>query len=286
MSKLVYLAVAVLTLVTLACGVTINLPVEQMESGPTRTKEILVENPDASSADITLAFGAGKLNISPGAENALIMGEATYNLDQLEPEISIEGEKVRIQTGDSDFKRLPRFGEDIKNVWKLQLGDMPMDLMINAGAYQGDIELGGLSLKTLEVSDGAADVRLRFSQANKIEMDTLRYLTGASNVRLSGLANANFSSMVFRSGAGDYTLDFSGELKRDAVVTIESGISQVVVVVPEGTNAKVYFKGGLANVKVDRGWEHSGDQYTLEGDGPQLIFHIDMGAGNLVLETD
>ena len=46
------------------------------------------------------------------------------------------------------------------------------------------------------------------------------------------------------ANAGDYTLDFSGELQRDAVVNIESGISRVVVIVPREMNAKVYFKGG------------------------------------------
>ena len=67
---------------------------------------------------------------------------------------------------------------------------------------------------------------MKFPKLNRVEMDSLYYQTGASNVHLSDLANANFASMVFRSGAGNYTLDFSGELQRDAEVKIESGISQ------------------------------------------------------------
>jgi len=53
-------------------------------------------------------------------------------------------------------------------------------------------------------------------------METLRYVTGASNLKLSNLANANFASMIFEAG-GNYSLDFSGELRQDAVVTIEAG---------------------------------------------------------------
>jgi len=98
-------------------------------------------------------------------------------------------------------------------------------------AYSGDIELGGLALKSLDVTDGAAEVSMRFSSPNLVEMDRLRYQTGASEVTLHGLANANFTSLIFRSGAGNYILDFSGSLTRDAVATVESGFSQIVIIV-------------------------------------------------------
>jgi hypothetical protein len=285
-SKTLFFALTALALVTMACGFTVNIPVNEFKAGPTRTTEIFVESPDASMADVRLEFGAGQLDVSPGAGDALISGEATYNLDELEPVIDVDDERVRVSTGDRDFTGIPRLGDDLENSWDLELGDMPMDLVINAGAYQGEYELGGLSLNSLDVADGAADVRMRFSEPNQVEMESLRYITGASNVRLIGLANANFSSMVFRGGAGDYVLDFSGELQRDAVVTIESGISRVVLRVPENSNAVVRFKGGLSSVQVSGDWQSSGSQYSVEGEGPQLIINVDLGAGSLELETD
>src|SRR3546814_7166011 len=54
-------------------------------------------------------------------------------------------------------------------------------------------ELGGLSLKSLEVKDGASNVDLSFSKSNLVEMSILQYTTGASDVKLTGLANANRS---------------------------------------------------------------------------------------------
>ena len=53
-----------------------------------------------------------------------------------------------------------------------------MELLINAGAYSGRLELGGLSLERLEINDGASDVRVEFSQANHTEMSLFRYTTG------------------------------------------------------------------------------------------------------------
>lgn len=283
--KPIILILAAMALVTMACGITINvpLPVDEIPTGPTRTEEVVVREPDAPVADLTLVFGAGELKLEPGVEEALVSGTATFNVEDFEPKIAVDDEKVRIETGDLEIKGIPNFGGDIKNEWELELGEMPMNLTINAGAYQGDLELGGLSLKSLEIGDGAADVRVEFSEPNKVEMETLRYTTGASNVKLSGLANANFTSLIFRSGAGDYTLDFSGELQQDAVAVIESGISQVVIVVSEDTNARVIFKGGLTSVSASNEWSKSGDTYMLEGDGPTLTINVDMGAGNLQL---
>jgi hypothetical protein len=117
-------------------------------------------------------------------------------------------------------------------------------------------------------------------------MDRLRYQTGASNVALFGLANANFKSLLFRSGAGNYELDFSGTLLRDAVATVESGFSQVVIIVPVGTTARINTNGGLMNVKYSGGWEKDGETYLLGSGGPVLTINVEMGAGNLQLKTE
>jgi hypothetical protein len=284
-NSLFLVALAVLASVTMACGITINLPVHDITAGPTRVGEIDIPEPDAKEADLAIDFGVGELRLRPGAENRLVTGTATYNVDDLAPSVESDGSKVRLEAGNLEIKGIPNFSDDIKNEWDFKLGDMSMNLEINAGAYEGDFELGGLALKSLQVGDGAANVRVRFSDPNPVEMDTLRYITGASTVELIGLANANFSSMIFRSGAGEYTLDFSGDLQRDAVVTIESGISQVKIIVPEGTSARVEFQGGLTNVNASGDWENRGGSYEMEGDGPTIIINVDMGAGNLDLRT-
>jgi hypothetical protein len=160
-----------------------------------------------------------------------------------------------------------------------------MNLLINAGAYKGEFDLGGLSLQSLRIGDGASDVRLDFSAPNKVEMDSLRYNTGASHVELTGLANANFETLVFKGGAGDYKLDFSGELKRDATVTIDAGFSSVTVVVPEGVAARVFVDSGLSNVDIGGNWEKSGNEYSLAGEGPRLTINVNIGAGSLTLRN-
>jgi hypothetical protein len=281
----IFTAISMLALTALACGISFQIPVDQIATGPTQTEAINIPVPDASPVSLTLAFGVGKLEVEPGAEGALVDGQAVYNVPEFKPKVTVDGGSVRLESGELKIKGIPNFGDKVKNNWDIKLGDVLMDLVVQAGAYEGDLELGGLPLSSLEVSDGAANVRLKFSQPNPGEMNTLRYSTGASSVRLTGLSNANFSSMIFRSGAGDYTLDFSGELKRDAVVTVESGISQVVIIVPDGTSARVDFSGGLTSVKTSGGWQKSGGAFVLGNGGPTITITIDMGAGNLELRT-
>jgi len=274
-----------MSLVTLACGITIDLPIDEITVGPTRTVDIQVPEPDADEAKVTLTFGAGELTIRPGEIEALISGTATFNVPDFEPKINVNGDRVRLETGELEISGIPNIQADIKNEWELTLGDFPMNLDINAGAYKGYYDFGGIPLHSLEIADGASEVRLNFSEPNPVEMSRLSYITGASNIRLSGLANANFATMVFRCGAGDYTLNFSGELKRDGEVNVESGISHLVIIVPEGVSARVFFRGGLTDIDASGSWRKTGDVYVLEGSGPELIINVDMGAGNLELRT-
>ena len=286
--KPIFVVILVFALVTLACRVNFNLPVDRINVGETVTEEIRVESIDGEDEPVRLNidFGAGVLNLSPGNEDALISGTAVYNVPDFEPEISVDGSEVELSTGVLEIRGIPNFESGRhKNEWDLDISDTPMELVINAGAYQGNFELGGLSLLSLHVRDGASDVDLRLSDPNKVEMEEFEYETGASQVNLHGLANANFERMRFNGGAGDYTLDFSGELLRDAEVRIEAGIGSLTIVIPDGTAARVEVEGSLTNVDTRGDWERSGDEYVLDGSGPVITILISMGAGEVNLET-
>lgn len=267
-------AILVLALASLACGITVDLP-DQARVGPEIKDSITVATPKTEEAQLDLSFGAGDLTISTGAKN-LVDGTVLYNVLDLKPEIINKDGEVEINQG--DFDGIPPF-DGMRNEWDLKLGKTPMDLAIAAGAYDGILELGGLALKSLSIQDGASDVELSFSRPNLVEMSMFRYTTGASDVTMEGLANANFDTMVFNSGAGDYTLDFSGELQRDATVSIDCGFSDLDLIIPEGVNAVVTIDSALADINVDSDWSQKNNVYTQKGDGYTLTILINMGAG-------
>jgi len=269
---------AIVLLASLACGFNINLP-QMPTPGAEITKEINIPAPEGDEVNLKLSFGAGKMTLAPGAEQ-LLEGSAAYNYAAFKPVVLINENQVEIKM--SEINSIPAFN-DLKNEWDFKLGTTPMNLSIESGAYDGFFELGGLSLTNLTIKDGASNVELSFSEPNSVKMSTFRYDTGASNVKMSGLANANFSILDFSAGAGDYTLDFSGELQDDATVKINSGFSNLILVVPENINAVVTITSGASNISTGAGWSQNGDIYKQEGKGATLTFIVEIGAENITL---
>lgn len=273
-------AMLVLALASLACSFTIDIP-EGPTPGPEVTDEISVAAPKSGDAKLEINFGAGDLTLSPGADG-LVDGTATYNIPDLKPTVEEDGNSVVIRQGSYEFNGVPTL-DNIKNTWDLKLGSAPMELTIAAGAYDGNLDLGGLSLTNLTVKDGAATVKLTFSKPNAVEMTVFRYETGASDVTITGLANANFGTMIFNGGAGNYDLGFDGELQRGATVTVDCGLSDLTLRIPKDVRAVVTVEGGLSSVNTSSNWANSGDTYTQDGNGPTLTIIVKLGAGSLTL---
>ncbi len=277
----------ILALSTLACGITLTMPEAAIEIGDLRTEEILISGPSSdTTADVLLEFGAGKLIINPGSTDGIISGTATYNVDGVEPQVTTTGSKVTLKQDPFDFELggLPNVNQ-VKNEWDLAFGSQPMELDIRAGAFEGEIELGGLNLEKVDIFSGAASTKVNFDTPNATTMSEFTFTTGASDCKLTNLGNANFSLMTFRGGAGNYTLDFSGGLSRDATVEIDAALSNVHIIVPAGTYTTLNIDGILANVNIHGDWAGGASTYSLAGDGPLLTIRVNLGAGNLELSN-
>ena len=265
-----------------ACGFHVSIPITTIRPGPLVTDQINIPQPDSvNSVALSLAFGAGTLKVHSGA-SALVSGTATYNIADFKPIVTLNGSNVRIEQGNWHLNGIPNFS-NIKNTWDLSLGKQPLDLSIEAGAYQAEYQFGGLALSNLTVKDGASDAKMNFASPNLTEMSLLSYETGASNVSLTGLGNANFASLLFHSGAGNFTLDFTGNLKRSGSVNVETGVSNTTLVIPSGIPVQLTVNSGLSNVTYDSDWSKNGNLYTQTGNGPQLTIVVRIGAGNLTL---
>jgi hypothetical protein len=273
---------AIVALTLSACGFSVTLPGTQ-STGPTTTDQISLPMPSnvTEPVNMTLSFGIGTLKVHSGTRS-LVSGTATYNVADFKPVVTMNGLAVSIKEGTWNLNGLPSFS-NLKNEWDLALGNVPLNLTVDGGAYNATYHLGGLALNNLTIKDGAAQSSLDFTSPNPTQMNLLRYETGASNVSLSGLGNANFTSLDFSSGAGNYTLDFSGKLKRDGSVNIETGVSNLTLIIPQDVPVQITVEGGLSNVAHSSTWTKNGNVYTQQGTGPQLTMVVSVGAGNLTL---
>ena len=279
-------AALTLILVTLACS--FKPPVTQIKTGTIQGVEIQVPLPEEQTTDVKLNLGfvAGNLELSPGASGYLASGKATFNAVDFGPKVESTGSSYTLRQGEQGIEGIPVAKEDLINEWELQLADIPMNLNIQAGAYNGNFELGGLSLEKLSISEGGSTLICAFSQPNHVEMSTFTFSTGGSSLELKGLANANFAQMYFNAGAGDYTLSFDGDLQRDANVMIDAGVGTLSLIVPEDINTQLIFDGGLTTINTSGAWSQNDTVYTISGSGPALTITVKMGAGTLNLKTE
>jgi hypothetical protein len=285
--KYLIIPILIIAFVSLACSVSITLPNLQNKIGPTETDTIDVSFPENTQTvpDVTLNCGICDLNLQPGSSTSLVSGTVKYNVADLKPTVTVNGNNVTIQQGNLQLTGIPFVNTNVINDWNLSLANSPMNLYVKAGAYTGNYELGGLSIQHLEVTDGASRVKLNFSEPNQIEMTSFKYMTGASEVSLMDLSNANADEIAFNGGAGNYTLDFSGVLSRDVMVSIDAGISSVTVIVPNGVPAELTTNSTLITVNTSGGWQQSGNTYLLSGSGYKINITAKMGAGSLQLQT-
>ncbi len=278
------LAVVVVTS-ALLMGVALILAGCGPSVGATQTVVLDVPLASAAVTDVQLVMGAGSLKVAPGA-TGLISGTIRCNVEEWLPDIKRSDTRVLVQQKSRDAVS-EAVGSTV-NDWDLQLGKSPMRLSVVAGAYEGSLDLSGLTLQELSVEDGAASTQIRFSSANPGQMERLRYKTGASTVSLLGLANANFKSMEFTGGAGTYSLDFSGQLRTKATARVVVGSGTMRIQVPADTAAVVKVSGSQTAIDLQGQWVTKGTTHStpaVEGaeDGKILTIELKMGSGTATL---
>ena len=283
-TKLLTCLLLVLLVVTsLACSLTSMPGFQKLETGSTQTFTLNEPLPNIDAVqDVTLSMAVGELTLSGGTE-ALVEGEVLYNVEDWKPTITNRDNSLTISQGRKNYTTDGFPGEDVVNHWNVKLGNIPMNLTLEAGAYDATLDLSGLPIQNLAIQDGASESEIRFDTLNPEEMQTLAYQTATSEITFLGLANANFTQMSFEGGAGKYTFDFSGDLQRDANVNIQVGLSDVKIIVPKGVSARVFLDNGLGNVHINDTWLKKSNHYENNGDGHQLTIVVEMGTGNLRL---
>ena len=279
MKKQIFLALLVLVLAAMACSIQ-NIEMKTIESRVISIDEPLPQS--LAGTELVFKMTGGKFNISPGADG-LINGSITYNVEQWEPEFTRSDYYYEIKQKNAfNITGIPT--GDIKNHWDLGLSTvLPLDLTIEGGASENLYDFSGLQLSRLSIIQGASDTEMRFETPNPILMQNFSFKTGASSAKLYGLGNANFISMDMSCGAGDYTLDFAGSLTQDSTVDIKSGISNITIIIPADTNAKINNQGTVSNINTQGTWLVEDETYLTMLEGPMLTINLDMAVGNVNL---
>jgi hypothetical protein len=128
-------------------------------AGPELHESRSVELDKADSVRVELKMPVGELDMRGGSQK-LLDADFTYNVAEWKPDIRYNstgaiGDLVIEQHGSSSSSG------DKKNHWDLRFNDkVPLDVRVQVGAGEGRLNLGSLSLRTVNVEMGAGTLHL------------------------------------------------------------------------------------------------------------------------------
>jgi hypothetical protein len=211
-----------LTVTISGCGLFAN--------GSVENGNVTIEKDKAKELQLELNLGAGELNVEKGADE-WVEGSIEYNEDKLKPEVSYKrkGDKgigviEQENTGILDKIKIG----DLKNEWNLTLTDeIPLNLVVNSGASDTNLDLKGLNLKDLDVNAGVGDITIDLSGKWKKSFDAALALgVGQSTIILP-----KDVGVKIESSKGIGTADFVGFISKGKGIYVNEAFEDADVII-------------------------------------------------------
>ncbi len=222
------------------------------------------------SLEVELLYGAGRLTITRSETPFLYDARVHYDTERFQPlrGWSSEGTRGRLrlaltsvddETGPSTIR-------------------MATDLRLGVGAAAAHLDLGDLSLTSVEILTGASQTEVSFSEPNRVRMSSLTFKVGAADFEAEGLGNARFDRLEFTGAIGNVTLDFSGAWEQDATAEIKMGVGELKLRVPRDIGVRIERSSLL--IKLDAaGFDRVDGAYvTPNWDSADVQLEIELGA--------
>ena len=241
---------SLITVVLIASVAMLSGCVEKVMVGKLRTDSQSVELDGVESVNVEIDIWAGELGVSGGADK-LLEANYTYNVDALKPEIEYsDGTLIVEQSGSHGISSWEP--GDYRCGWDLRFNDdVPMDLNVNFGIVEGDLELSSLNLTSFEIDMGAGAVVIDLIGDWKNDLDAdIAAGAGKLTLRLPSDVGTHLEVDV---GAGTinapdltregnvYTNDAYGKSDVTLSIDIEAGVGEINLEL-EGVSTKS--KGG------------------------------------------
>jgi hypothetical protein len=195
MRRSVVVLVAIAAVFLASCG---RQSIGEMER---ESQAIDLEN--AQSVRAELRMGAGELNVTGGAD-ALMEADFAYNVADWEPEVDydVSGDTGELKVEQGSGEDIPLGGEP-RNEWDLRFNDdVPIDLNVQMGAGESDLDLDSLTLTGLDLQMGA----------------------GETTVDLTGSYDRDIAATI-EGGVGEATVQLPSEI--GVRVNAEGGLGQI-----------------------------------------------------------
>jgi len=183
-----------------------------------------------------IEYGAGTLTLAPAPAGTLYRMELRYDADEVVPlsEYDAAAGTLRLgvagQKGDRRGSRGKRHESSRAAI--LLAREVPTLLELEFGAAEATLDLGGMTLRGVDISTGASKTELRVGAPNRIAAGEVRVSAGAAAFHASGLGNLRAERYHFSGGVGETVLDFGGAWNRNAEVDVSMGVGSLTLRFP------------------------------------------------------
>jgi hypothetical protein len=189
---------------------------------------------------VRIEYGSGRLEVRQADAPILYRMETRYDEEQFSTVSTFSDESRTLQLGVRPKEG--RRGVSVKEGSHATISltrAVPLDLDLDFGAGEAEIELGGMRLQRVDLSTGASETHVRFDQPNLIRAERVHINAGAAELEVRGLGNARADRIEFNGGVGSTVLDFSGAWQGNGTASVKMGIGSVTLRVPRSLGIRI-----------------------------------------------
>jgi len=250
--------------------------VQAAQAQSIRTVTMSRQLEDDSEVEVSVEYTAGRFSVRSVDEGLLYRMNLRYDEDRYEPVAEYSGHRLDVGV-ESVRRSLGRNRESGELELELARG-VPMDLDLEFGAVQADLDLGGLALTDLELTTGASESTIDISEPNRVQMGTALFEVGAAEFTVHRLGNLNAESIEIDAGVGSLVVGLDGDWQRNADLAIDMGLGALELHVPEGLGVRLR-KDSFLTALDSEGLVKRGDTYeSLDWDDAEHRVNIELDA--------
>ena len=214
-----------------------------------RTLDVARQLSDSTPTSVQVVYGTGTFGVRATSSPLLYHMQLRYDATRTQPRHAFDAATRKLQIGvqKSEMRFTGRNDADAGHL-QLELTRVtPLDLSLDLGAVEADMDLTGLKLSRLHVESGASEAKLRFDSLNATRMSSLDVSLGAASFRGDRLANANTKDIRVDAGVGNVELDLSGQWTQDIELHVDVTLGVVTIHVPSDVGVHVSLQKTLAS---------------------------------------
>lgn len=213
-----------------------------------------------------LDFGSGRVVVRAGDANELYAMRLEYDAERFAPIQRFDVRTGILQLGarpigSAGLRVTSR--EHLRQAARFEFAPgVPLSLEANLGASESHLDMAGLALQDLTIRAGASRSTVTASAPTTGRCERARFLSGASELDLTGLANLRCRQIEVDGGAGRTLMNFGGTWSVDIHLEATQTAGALTLQIPRGTGVRLQATGRFLSrltfdglVRSGEGWQ-------------------------------